>query len=121
MTSHQTHIRFARDATGWLLAEFAERFRTSPDAPTSELLAPLVKVRLGSRSRRIEPSPPAQQIETNPYLLETAVYLLKQQGLWPSDPKSALLCYREMLSVILDTAPGHGLPWEVTADVAAGG
>lgn len=118
MPRHETHIRFARDTTSWLLSEFARRLRASPGEPASEILTSLAERRIGCGNKRISPTLGAQRIEGEPYLLETAIYILTKQGLWPSDPETALICCREALSTILETAPTYGLPWKVTARVA---
>jgi len=114
----EPHIGFAHDAAMWLLSEFAERRRASPEALASEILAGLIKLRLGPFSRRFEASALARRIEREPFLVETTVYLLRGQGLWPVDAQAGRACCREIEAVIREGAPAVGVPWELTAGAA---
>ncbi len=120
MSGLDCRIRYARDLSRWLVSEFATRRHTAPGTAASDILAPLTELRIGAGTERSGLSSAARQVASEPYLLETSVYILRRQGLWPSDPGIALRCYGEILSVLLELAPAFGVPWQMTAKALSG-
>lgn len=55
------------------------------------------------------------ELEKAPYLLETAVLILKLEGSWPDDPESVFLVHAELLVAILEFVPEYSIPWAVMA------